>query len=107
MLALQKEGTSKRRLNKNNGDQNQKSANAAIEKICDALILSIGSPLESWILDFGASFHFTSQREIMDNYIGGDFRKVYLADDEPLKIVGKGDVIINLPNESVWKILNV
>lgn len=40
----------------------------------------------------------------MDNSIGGDFGKVYMADDKPLKIVGKGDVTIRLPNGSVWKI---
>lgn len=76
-------------LNKNKGDQNQKSANAATEEIYDASILSIDSPLESWILYSRASFHSTSQREIMDNYIGSNFGKVYLADDEPLKIMGK------------------
>ena len=93
MLELWKEGTSKGAcptLNKNKGDQNQKFANAATDEIYDALILSIDSPIESWILDSGPSFHYTSQREIMDNYIGGDFGKVYLDDDEPLKIVVRG-----------------
>ena len=54
-------------MNKNKGDQNQKSVNTATEEIYDALILSIASPLESWILDSEASFHSTSQREITDN----------------------------------------
>ena len=46
-------------LNKNKGDQNLKSPNAATEEIYDALIFSIDSPLESWILASGASFHST------------------------------------------------
>ena len=63
MLELWKEGTSKGdcpTLNKNKGDHNQKFANAATDEIYDALILSIDSPLKSWILDYGASFHSTS-----------------------------------------------
>ncbi|KAE8682957.1 AGC (cAMP-dependent, cGMP-dependent and protein kinase C) kinase family protein, putative isoform 1 [Hibiscus syriacus] len=34
----------------------------------------------------GASFHSTPCREIMENYINGDFGKVHLVDDETLKI---------------------
>ncbi|KAE8664067.1 hypothetical protein F3Y22_tig00112857pilonHSYRG00227 [Hibiscus syriacus] len=34
-----------------------------------------------------ASFHSTPCREIMENYVSGDFGKVHLADDETLKIL--------------------
>ena len=43
----------------------------------------------------------------MLNYTAEDFGKVYLIDDEPLNIVGKGDVHIKMPDRSVWKLKNV
>ena len=60
------------------------------EEIYDALILSVDSLMESWILDSRASFHSTSYKENMQNYIAGNFGKVYLVDDELLKICGEG-----------------
>ena len=77
------------------------------EEAGDAMILSINSPIESWILDSGASFHATPCQEIMENYVSGDFGKVHLADDETLKIVGKGDIRLKLPNQTTWKLQGV
>nr|CAN78986.1 hypothetical protein VITISV_015274 [Vitis vinifera] len=54
------------------------------------------------VLDSRASFHTTSHREIIQNYVVGDFGKVYLADGSTLDVVGLGDVRISLPNGSVW-----
>ncbi|KAE8662902.1 Surfeit locus protein 2, putative isoform 3 [Hibiscus syriacus] len=51
-----------------------------------------------------ASFHSTPCREIMENYANGDFGKVHLADDETLKIVGKGDIRLKLSNQTTWKL---
>lgn len=90
---------------KKNGGARE-SANVT-EEAGDAMILSINSPIESWILDSGASFHSTPCREIMENYVSGDFGKVHLADDEALKIVGKGDVRLKLPNGTAWKLQGV
>ena len=53
-------------------------------------------------MDSEASFHTTPHREIIQNYIVGDFGKVYLADGSTLDVVGMGDVQILLPNGSVW-----
>ena len=77
------------------------------EEAGDAMILSVNSPIESWILDSGASFHATPCQEIMENYVSGDFGKVHLADDETLKIVRKGDIILKLPNQTTWKLQGV
>lgn len=55
-------------------------------------------------MDYRASFHSTAHREIIENYVCDDFGKVYLANDEPLKIVAKGDVRIRLLNGATWKI---
>ncbi|KAL5841980.1 hypothetical protein ACOSQ3_012583 [Xanthoceras sorbifolium] len=84
----------------------QESANVT-EEAGDAMILSVNSPIESWILNSGASFHATLCREIMENYVSGNFGKVHLADDETLKIVGKGDIRLKLPNGSTWKLQGV
>uniref|UniRef100_A0A2N9IT47 Integrase catalytic domain-containing protein n=1 Tax=Fagus sylvatica TaxID=28930 RepID=A0A2N9IT47_FAGSY len=83
------------------------SANVVTEEVHDALLLSVDSPIESWVLDSGASFHTTAHREIIQNYVAGDFGKVYLADDEALDVVGMGDVRITLPNGSVWLLQKV
>ena len=90
---------------KNNGSAKQ-SMNM-VEDTSDAIILSVNSPIESWILDFGASFHYTSHHEIMENYFSDDFSKVHLADDETLKIMGKGNIQVKLPNKTVWKLKDV
>ncbi|KAE8735455.1 hypothetical protein F3Y22_tig00000340pilonHSYRG00428 [Hibiscus syriacus] len=84
----------------------QESANMT-DETGDAMILSVNSPIESWILDSGASFHSTPCQEIMENYVSSDFGKVHLADDETLKIVGKGDIRLKLPNQTTWKLTGV
>jgi hypothetical protein len=81
------------------------SANVVvIEEVPDALLLSIDSPLDSWVLDLGASFHTTAIHEILENYVAGDFGKVYLADGSALDIVGMGDVRIRVHSDSIWKL---
>uniref|UniRef100_A0A2N9EY29 CCHC-type domain-containing protein n=1 Tax=Fagus sylvatica TaxID=28930 RepID=A0A2N9EY29_FAGSY len=83
------------------------SANVVTEEVHDALLLSVDSPIESWVLDSGASFHTNAHREIIQNYVAGDFSKVYLADDKALDVVGMGDVRITLPNGSIWLLQKV
>ena len=53
-------------------------------------------------MDFGLRSYTTSHREIIQNYVAGDFGKVYLADSIALDVVGMEDVRILLPNGSVW-----
>ena len=77
-------------------------ANVVTEEVQDALLLAVDSPLDDWILDSRASFHTTPHREIIQNYVVGDFGKVYLADGSALNVVDMGDVRILLPNGSVW-----
>ena len=49
---------------------------------------------ESWIVDSRALFHATPRMDVLQNYVQGNFGKVYLGDDEACNIVGKGDVQI-------------
>ncbi|RVW22775.1 Retrovirus-related Pol polyprotein from transposon TNT 1-94 [Vitis vinifera] len=78
------------------------STNVVTEEVQDALLLAVDSPLEDWVLYSGTLFHTTLHREIIQNYVAGDFGKVYLADGLALDVVVLGDVRISLPNGSVW-----
>ena len=53
------------------------------------------------MLDLGASFHTIAHHKIMENYVVGNHGKVYLADGEPLNIVGVGDVRLKKLNKFV------
>ena len=45
----------------------------------DVLLLYLESVDDSWVLDFGASFHATSHRGYLIGYVQGDFGFVYLG----------------------------
>ena len=52
------------------------------------VILSIDHSCDPWVVDSGSSFHTTSQSEVLENYVVGNHGKVYLANGEPLDIIG-------------------
>jgi hypothetical protein len=83
------------------------SANATTDEVQDALILAVQSPIDDWILDSGASFHCTPYHEMMQNYVAGDHGVIYLADGQPMDIVGIRDVQIKTMNGSIWDLQNV
>ena len=62
----------------------------------DTLLLSLESIDDSWVLGSGASFHATTHRGYFIDYVQGDFGLVYLDDNQPCQIVGKGKVKIML-----------
>ena len=56
---------------------------------------------EAWLINSGASFHFTPHREWFyeyEKYDGGD---VFLGDDRKARIVGRGKVELKLQGGSV------
>ena len=63
--------------------------------------MSVDSPIDSWILDLGASFHTTAHCEIIENYIISNFNKVYMANRELLEIIGMGNIHLKISNGSV------
>jgi hypothetical protein len=69
--------------------------------------LSVDNPFDSWVLDSGASFHTTAIHEILENYVSGDFGKVYLADGTMLDVVGIENVWIRIHADFVWKMKKV
>jgi hypothetical protein len=52
-----------------------------------------------WVVDSGASFHVTSQRDFFYSYTSGDFGCVKIGNDDKSKIVGKGDVCLETNND--------
>eukprot|EP00253_Pinus_taeda_P009475 PITA_09475 len=62
---------------------------------------------EAWLIDSGASFHFTPHREWFykyEKYDGGDF---FLGDDRKVRIVGHGKVNLKLQGGRVRTLLGV
>ena len=95
----------KEKQNQKFGDDND-SVNST-EDIGDALILSVNSPIESWILDSGASFHSSPSKKLFQNFKSGNFGKVYLADNKALEIEGKRDVCIKTTSGNQWTLEDV
>ena len=95
----------KKKQNQKFGDDND-SVNST-EDVGDALILSVNSPVESWILDSGASFHSSPSKELFQNFKSQNFEKVYLAENKALRIEGKGDVCIKTTSGSQWTLEDV
>uniref|UniRef100_A0A803NDX7 Retrovirus-related Pol polyprotein from transposon TNT 1-94-like beta-barrel domain-containing protein n=1 Tax=Chenopodium quinoa TaxID=63459 RepID=A0A803NDX7_CHEQI len=72
----------------------------------DTLICSLESKEESWVLDSGASFHATSNKNFFEKYVHRNLGQVYLGDDQPCDIVGQSNVKIKL-NGSAWELKDV
>ncbi|KAF7151106.1 hypothetical protein RHSIM_Rhsim02G0128800 [Rhododendron simsii] len=68
--------------------QNNDSSNVVATENRDALLLSVDSLIDFLVLDLGASLHTIAHRKIIENYVAGNFGKVYLADGEALHIMG-------------------
>ena len=78
------------RASKKNEYKNNDVVDVITNEVRDALILSVDDSCDSWVLDSGASFHTTSQCDVLENYVAGNHGKDYLADGEPLKSLGWG-----------------
>ena len=92
--------------------QNHKSENDddsmhLAEDIRDALILSVDSSIESWILDSSVSVHSSPNKELFQNFKSESFEKVYLANNKDSKIEGKGDVCIKTSAGNQWTLKDV
>ncbi|GAA0172954.1 hypothetical protein LIER_26674 [Lithospermum erythrorhizon] len=57
-------------------------AHVVLNDYSDALILSVNSSIDSWIVDCGASFHTMHDRDVMVNYVSGNYGTVHLADGD-------------------------
>lgn len=93
----------KNRHGTNNKD-NEASTN--IVEVEDASVLALNK-LESWVIDSRASFHATSNKERLKNYMQSDLDTVFLGNDKPCNIVDKRDVLISLSNVGTWMLNDV
>ena len=86
-----KKGYYTRKKNEGDKPKGNKEANVVSKKFeGDALLLSLESLDDLWVLDSGASFHATPHRGYFLYYVQGNFGLVYLGRNEPYQIVGKG-----------------
>lgn len=73
-------------------------ANLIGEILQDALILSLDKNNYYWVIDVGASFHATSQKDYFIEYVQANFGHVLLGDDDPFYIEGKGKINMRFLN---------
>ena len=100
---FQKPGHFKKYCRNPKAEENN-SANVVTKDVDDVLLLANHITVDDWVLDSGSSFHTTSHKEIITNYVDNDFGKVYLANGQSLDVMGIRDVSIKQPNGSVWKL---
>ncbi|KAF7129225.1 hypothetical protein RHSIM_Rhsim10G0050800 [Rhododendron simsii] len=62
--------------------------------VCDDGFVGLTGQDLSWVIDSGASFHVTSQRDFFASYTHGDFGHVRMGNEGVSKIVGMGDVCL-------------
>ncbi|XP_059638744.1 uncharacterized protein LOC132281018 [Cornus florida] len=74
------------------GTERKTEANDVSEESDDALICSLESKVELWVLDSSASFDGTSSKELFNSYEPGNLGKVYLGIDQPCNVIGKGEM---------------
>lgn len=76
--------------------------NIASDDIEDALIFAFDYKSESWLIDYGVSFHATANKKCLKNDVQCDLKKVYLGNDKTCNIIGKGDIQISFANKTTW-----
>lgn len=65
--------------------------NLVVEEIQDTLFVVVHSPVNDWVLDSWTSFHSTSHRGIIQNYVVCDFGKMYTANREAILDGGESE----------------
>ncbi|KAF7130883.1 hypothetical protein RHSIM_Rhsim10G0164600 [Rhododendron simsii] len=89
-------GTSKPRSTEISGkkDTTAVASDGEVIIVCDDGFVGLTGQDLSWVIDSGASFHVTSQRDFFASYIHGDFGHVRMGNEGVSKIVGMGDVCL-------------
>jgi len=57
-----------------------------------------------WIIDSGATLHVTTRKEFFTSYTSGDFRVLKMGNDSESKVIGVGDVCLQI-NMGVYLLL--
>lgn len=53
-----------------------------------------------WIIDSGATLHVTPRKEFFTSYTSGDFGVLKMGNDGVSKVIGIGDVCLQLTNKN-------
>ena len=83
MLDCGKVGHFKRHCKSPKKKNNDDSTDTVTDEVQDALLHAVVSLFDDWVLDSGALFHTIPHQEIIQNYVKGDFGKMYWANREP------------------------
>lgn len=68
-------------------DDNKNNTNAVTKDVQDALLSSVYSPVNSWVLDSGVSIHVIANHDLFENYVPVNYCNGFLADGKPLELV--------------------
>jgi hypothetical protein len=66
--------------------------------VYDDEVVNLACHETSWVIDSGASTHVTSQRDLFTSYTAGDFGIVKMGNNAVAKVVGIGDVCLEMTN---------
>lgn len=73
----------------------------------DMLAVTSGDHSDTWIMDTGASFHMTPNREWFETYKAGNMGSVRLADDKACGVVGIGQVKFRMYDGTIRTLTDV
>jgi hypothetical protein len=83
-------------------EKNQEE-NVTGDVLQDGLIFYLDNTTDSWVVNSGDSFHVTPHRKYFQDYVQGDFGKLYLGDYEPCQIFVMGNIKKNNGNQWLLK----
>ena len=66
--------------------------------VYDEDVVNVACHEISWVIDSGASIHATSREDFFTSYTAGDFGTVKMGNDGLVKVVGIGDVCLEMNN---------
>ncbi|CAL1399907.1 unnamed protein product [Linum trigynum] len=61
-------------------------------------VVNLTTQETSWVVDSGATIHVTSKREFFSSYTPGDFGVVRMGNGNLSKVIGKGEVCLEMMN---------
>jgi hypothetical protein len=66
--------------------------------VYDDEVINLACHETSWVIDSGVSTHVTSRRDLFTSYTAGDFGTVKMGNNDVAKVVGIGDVCLEMSN---------
>ncbi|KAJ0049009.1 hypothetical protein Pint_16582 [Pistacia integerrima] len=63
-------------------------------------VVNVASQETSWVIDSGASIHAISRKDLFTSYAAVDFGTLKMGNDGLAKVIGIGDVCLEMDNES-------